>query len=64
VNFLRADILYGQAYLLANNDEVWRVFIGDRGSPLIERLTPLQRREWEAACLEWDQTPPGLRNAR
>jgi hypothetical protein len=49
MHFVEANIFYGQAYLLVNNNEVWRVWIGDRGTPLIGRLTDLQKSEWENA---------------
>lgn len=48
MHFVEADVLHGSAYLTVNNDEVYRVWIGDRGEPLMERLTPLQMIEWKA----------------
>lgn len=47
MHFVEADIAYGSAYLTVNNDKVYRVWIGDRGEPLMELLTPLQMVEWE-----------------
>jgi hypothetical protein len=46
--FIKAEMHLYSAYLSTGNGDVWRVWFGRDGLPLIERLTPNQIRELSA----------------
>lgn len=46
---IQAAAWHGSAFIGASGGEIWRVWFGNDGQPLIERLTGHQMREYREA---------------